>query len=477
MNNNKQENEALRIFTQTPEQFPMVHKCINSQSLLLNAANQINEQEPVLKVIWAGKLDEKNNRIICQMTAQEGYVAKSYLASIVDKEGNIVTEEAFVCFDQNMAFSTLTIPRTIFADCSVRMKLAVIDPHIRSVSKTIPLDNFDVEDIDAEYEISAPVVTRKGEYDRINISYYASSSKSSFDYVYPGTISKQMYFPSSGRITIRNTELKNADMKLTVSDGKVQAEYPMRPDIIVEDDTITYSFNEEWTGIKLSDCYKKEGSAYTHADYLLTVEALKTDDHKITLLITNIDAIIKGKKGSSIKEIKKIDVYLDCFAKGTQISMADGSVKAVENICSGDLIKTKDGRESRVRQVQVQDDCQVLGIGLESGRELSLTDGHAVYTKDGIFPASRLKEGQEVITETGTDRIRHIVPQCESTYRVYALFLEGSDEWLFADGVMVHSSDSGEVFNDRDWVREDLPEEWHTDYDNALKAGLIYGRC
>lgn len=40
---------------------------------------------------------------------------------------------------------------------------------------------------------------------------------------------------------------------------------------------------------------------------------------------------------------------------------------------------------------------------------------------------------------------------------------------------MVYSEDGGELFRDRDWVREQLPEEWREDYDNAREAGLIYG--
>lgn len=484
---NNSENEALAIFRNNPEQFPMIHKCLEAQSELLNAANQMDGKEPDMDVIWVGKVDDMNNGIICKMIADEGYIAKAYLARVIYKGSNEIEKADFVSFSTNMAFARLVVPRSKFADCSVEMEMAMIDPSARSFSKTIPLNTYSVEKIDVDYEITAPAITRQNADNKIHISYYAFSSESYYDYVYKeGRAKDQMYFPSVGKITIKDIkdkELSDVDMKLIVSDGIRHMEHPEKPNIKLTDNTIEYSFNYTWTGKRLSDCFNTAKYTNANAYYLLDIEVLLEKEKGgdiIKILITNIEAIsgktIEEKLYNSIKKIEEIEVYLDCFAEGTLITMADGSKKTVESIQSGDLIKTKDNMKSTVKDVQIQEDMQVLTICLESGMELSLTDGHAVYTKDGVFPVSRLKEGQELIMEEGIDRIKEIIPHCERRYSVYSLFLEGGDEWLFANGAMVHSSDSGDLFKDRDWVREDLPEEWRKDYDNALRAGIVYGQ-
>lgn len=483
---NNPDNEALKTLTMNTAQFPQAAACIRSmpqepktavrlRSCAANAPEQPNTQEDaVLEVIWAGRHDAKNHRVICQLTSKDESVLNSYYAKVVDQAGTVIAQDRFVSFDQDIAFANLIVPKDIFETCSVRMDMAMVGRSVKTASKTIPLSDFDVKDLNAVFEIDAPKITRSGSYDKISISYYQSSSKANYDYVYPGRSSNQMYFPSGGRIVVDGVELKGASGRLTISDGKREVTCYKPLVMEAEDSVITYSFQEKWENTKLTDCFEVQ-RVFAKADYLLVIDAIDADMRVITFMVTNIASLIEQGDKDRVKEIQQIDVYLDCFAGGTEIGMADGSVKTVENVRPGDFISTPGGGRAAVSKVQEVEECQVLTFILQSGGRLSLTDGHAVCTKDGVFPAFRLRAGQEVITKEGTDKIVRVVPQCERLYTVYALFLEGEEQWLYANGVKVHSSDGGELFADRDWVREDLPEEWQRDYDNALKAGMLYG--
>lgn len=481
---NSYERETLQIFEGKEEQFPMICRHIEEGTPVMQAIGQAGgNSAPVFEVIWAGPEDENNVRVICQMTNVDGSMVNSYLAKVLDKNEKEVDRANFVNFGCNTVFAKLTVPKDIFKECSVYMEMArIATTPVRSSFGSFPLKDFAIEDSEIKYYITTPKIERKIRDDRIKISYYAFSSKTDYDYIYGGRYSDpyrraqgHMYFPSEGSVVINNIKLEDARATLKINGGKGYIMYPGNPKITVSDSDIHYKFDPQWSNTKLSDCFDLNRSN-AEALYALQIRALKEKSgDTISIIITNDEAILDGETAANMKRIEPIDVYLDCLAKGTQISMADGTTKPIENICRGDLVRVKDGGSASVREVTMHKECQVVSLILGSGSELALTGGHAVYTKDGIYPVSRLKVGQKVFTENGTDVIDKILPYCERTYDVYSLHLDGG-EWLFANGMMVYGSDNPLLFSDRDWVREDLPKEWLTDYDNALKAGILYGK-
>lgn len=473
---NTYKSETLQIFEGKEELFPMISQHIQRRTPMKRAIRQAeSNSDPILEVIWAGPKDEQNAEVICQMSHADSSMVNSYVAKILNNEGVEIDRAAFVGFECNTAFAKLTVPKSIFKECSVYMELASIAVvPLAILHNEIMLNQFDISDLEIEYNIIAPVIRRQNAENPIMISYYAGSSESRYDYVYDGRRQDQMYFPSEGTITIHNIRIKSASATLRINGGKGYVMYPCSPVVDASDSDIYYQFCDKWNGTKLSDCFDLH-SVNANTLYRLEISATNQPGRIITIVITNDKALTDNEKADRIIKIGPIKSYLDCLAKGTQISMADGSTKLIENICKGDLVKTKDGGSASVREVIMQEECQVVDLILRSGRILVLTDGHAVYTKDGVYPVSRLKKGQEVVTEDGTDMIDEIVPYCERTYNVYTLYLDGG-EWLFANGVVVYGSDNPDLFSDRDWVREGLPEEWLTDYDNALKAGILYGK-
>ncbi len=408
------EYESLQFFRQNAQRFPKTTSCLESGKVQMcvtrgNACSEeAVDEKTKMRVICAGRQDEQNCYIICQIASVTDGLIHSFVARVEDGNGREVTRAHFVSFETNRAFARLIIPAAIFHQCGVFMEAASISENRVDVEKygEVSLKDLYVEQIEASYQIGAPVITRKGvQADRIEITYYdRACNKANYDYVYHGRDNydgtDQMYLDSYGSILLKDIELERADAVLTVSKGKDEygsgypgKKYPGQAKMEVKGNYISYQFERKWEGVSVTKCLG--GFGYAMVDYLLEIE---------------------------------------CRAEG-----------------------------------------QVLGIYMDNGEELNLTAGHAVNTVDGIYPAVRLRAGQQVVTENGAGTIRQILPRCGRSYRVYHLCLEEGAKWLYAGGTMVYSEDGGELFRDRDWVREQLPEEWREDYDNAREAGLIYG--
>lgn len=408
------EYESLQFFRQNAQRFPKTTSCLESGKVQMcvtrgNACSEeAVDEKTKMRVICAGRQDEQNCYIICQIASVTDGLIHSFVARVEDGNGREVTRAHFVSFETNRAFARLIIPAAIFHQCGVFMEAASISENRVDVEKygEVSLKDLYVEQIEASYQIGAPVITRKGvQADRIEITYYdRACNKANYDYVYHGRDNydgtDQMYLDSYGSILLKDIELERADAVLTVSKGKDEygsgspgKKYPGQAKMEVKGNYISYQFERKWEGVSVTKCLG--GFGYAMVDYLLEIE---------------------------------------CRAEG-----------------------------------------QVLGIYMDNGEELNLTAGHAVNTVDGIYPAVRLRAGQQVVTENGAGTIRQILPRCGRSYRVYHLCLEEGAQWLYAGGTMVYSDDGEELFRDRDWVREQLPEEWREDYDNAREAGLIYG--
>lgn len=488
------EYESLQFFRQNAQRFPMTTRCLASGKVQMHVkrgntcSEDAEDEKAQMRIICAGRQDEQNCYIICRITSVLGGVMHSFVVRVEDGDGREVTKAHFVSFETNRAFARLIIPASIFHQCRVFMEAASICETRVDVQdqEGVSLKDLYVEQIEASYQIGAPVITRKGiQADRIEITYYGwGCDKENYDYVYHGRSTTsgidQMYFDSYGSILLKDIQLERADAVLTVSKGKdgygpdcPGKKYPGQAKMEVRGNYISYQFEQRWEGVKVTECLGD--FVYAMVDYLLEIEAVTTEHQILCLIITNKKELLAGGMDSHIKEILPIHAYVDCFGEGTMISMADGSKKAVEEIREGELVATKEGNAS-VRKIGCRGEGQVLGIYMDDGEELDLTAGHAVNTVDGIYPAIRLRAGQQVVTENGVGTIRQIMPRCDRSYRVYHLCLEEGAKWLYAGGTMVYSEDGEELFRDRDWVREQLPKEWWEDYDNAWKAGLIYGK-
>lgn len=147
-----------------------------------------------------------------------------------------------------------------------------------------------------------------------------------------------------------------------------------------------------------------------------------------------------------------------CFVVGTEVTMADGSKKKIEDVEIGEKLLGQDGSINTVLEF---DHPQLGGrdlIGI-NGNGKFMTPEHPVYTRDGwkaVSVAATLEEqphladimigdlqvGDEILTETGEYiKIESIeVYSEEPDQKVYNFKLDGNHTY-YADGLLVHNKD------------------------------------
>ncbi len=139
-----------------------------------------------------------------------------------------------------------------------------------------------------------------------------------------------------------------------------------------------------------------------------------------------------------------------CFAAGTEISLVDGSTRAIESIAKGDLVKTLDSEGRRViaevlSTVEIEhNNCYIISF---SGSELTITDDHPLLTVHGQWATVRggyssyvhgetvqLAIGDRIQTESGMVIVKEItvVDEVVQTYAIKELSV---GTVVFANGI------------------------------------------
>ena len=131
-----------------------------------------------------------------------------------------------------------------------------------------------------------------------------------------------------------------------------------------------------------------------------------------------------------------------CFASGTPILMADGTIKPIEQVKAGDLVMGFSGDAARVKQTYHRTSDQIREIRYRNSvgelRRLVTTDGHLFWTTNGKWKAARKLDSDDVLT--GPDRSPwQIVSnvRINRAMEVYNLDVEKYRSY-FANGVLVH---------------------------------------
>ncbi|HYO76011.1 MAG TPA: Hint domain-containing protein [Thermoanaerobaculia bacterium] len=208
---------------------------------------------------------------------------------------------------------------------------------------------------------------------------------------------------------------------------------------------------------------------------------------------------VPGPVLPNAKRIDPLTFTFGCFAAGTRVLMADGSIKAIEDIKAGDVvIADGSGRRLTVRETTAGLEFPPMVVITDAaGHTLSITEGHAVVIQDGsrtrVVLAKELKAGDVVFTsdmalENG--RPRNFKPSRivkidrrkddRHVYNVYLGVRENgerfgtTDTTLIADGILTGDNAMqefyGAAFNFKPKnVKTFLPREWHRDYENHLQ--------
>ncbi|EAR10566.1 Hint domain-containing protein [Reinekea blandensis] len=171
-----------------------------------------------------------------------------------------------------------------------------------------------------------------------------------------------------------------------------------------------------------------------------------------------------------------------CVAKGSLIAMADGSVKAIEDVMIGDVVLS-DGKAMQVTDTSIGYEAEpMIAITDDLGHNVLLTRTHPVQTSNrGVIWAEEVQAGDQLMTQQGSSTVTAVEEQLFND-TVHNLELEPAsgtnetDELMFANGIAIGDLgyQSSLTFKDKapstvEATLEQLPEAWHQDYLNSLK--------
>ncbi|MCJ8272960.1 MAG: Hint domain-containing protein [Psychrosphaera sp.] len=203
---------------------------------------------------------------------------------------------------------------------------------------------------------------------------------------------------------------------------------------------------------------------------------------------------IDGMTNFYTQSLEKIKLGYSCLARGTMITMADGTQKAIEDILNGDMVMGALAQSSlAVQPMKVVDTSigvealKMFRIYTANGEEILMTETHPVSTANkGIVWGKELKKGDRILTADGSVVITKIKKEKykDNVYNLKLAPVEGSTiapgQYLgmFANGLLVGDLDTQDEHNYKDqYIRETpaeklqrMPEKWKADYISSLNS-------
>lgn len=221
---------------------------------------------------------------------------------------------------------------------------------------------------------------------------------------------------------------KNRDFMLQlISNGAAVFDTAYWNDIkwIVSGRTISWSFPTNWHNrLKSSEFHAANSVRFYCKMVVMTKSGIP-----VPLVISSSGT---NSNDPSYKKIKPIEIQWGCFAKGTAITMSDGSLKPVETISKGDAVRTINGI-AKVTSIVKGEESRMIVISTVHGNRLILTKDHPVLTEKGWKTASELSAADRLLTVSGTDRISEL-HFCDYNGTVYSFCID-SDDAILADGI------------------------------------------
>ena len=456
--------------------FPMAYKAFSGKNEYhpLTTGNDCDAcRMQVLHVAYiAGDYEKILVRILIESVKKEGYDILTL--SVLDKEsGDVIAENLKFDFtgDDNVIDAVCPIKERNYKDVIIKAGLSKVTTGNEAYCYLgeLTLGEFEI-DIQGEFHIDDPVIKKEKGKNQINISYY-NANWYVFDYLYESARKDGcLYIPFKGQIDIKNGSMALIDRYyLTVAYRKdsprryANAECPT-PVGLRNMHTIAWEFNPNWK-LPYNDILKE---LYTQVTCTLQIEAVTTDGNAVTFIITTDNSNRNLSERSYV--LPPIEIYRDCFVKGTQITLQNGVKTAVENVRKGDVVVCHDGSCSAVSDINGTPLRQTLGqFVLENGMELSTTLGHLIMTADGLKPFVLLTEEDRVLTENGLSKIQSISKTPGQDSDIYVLSL-ANGRTLMANGIAV--SDSKARLTDEEKkanARCMVPKEFRQDYDSWIE--------
>jgi hypothetical protein len=184
----------------------------------------------------------------------------------------------------------------------------------------------------------------------------------------------------------------------------------------------------------------------------------------------------------------KIQVQYGCIAEGTEVLMADGSRKKIENVAVGDTLMAPGNTIAKVRGRTVGWDTDFVSLTDAAGDKVVVTPAHPVILEKGPIKAEKVLVGDRIRRADGSwSEVVKAVRDTKTQRNVYNLVLNPKSDSpppvekseFFAGGILVGDGDLQHSLmtppEDTRSIAERLPKEWQVDYANYLKEHAAKG--
>lgn len=113
-----------------------------------------------------------------------------------------------------------------------------------------------------------------------------------------------------------------------------------------------------------------------------------------------------------------------CLAKGTILTMADGSKQRIEEVKIGDMVAVPDARAKRIVEVYTGYEEKINELKLVNGIILKATSNHPIMTEKGYKRLTELNPLDKVVIRENQLESIEIIAEVEADTRVYNVLLE-----------------------------------------------------
>ncbi len=265
------------------------------------------------------------------------------------------------------------------------------------------------------------------------VIFYNNRTGSDCDYYYnnvsTGEYDTEVNIDFSGSVTFIDGFKpmyvdKNKDFKLQlINKGAAAFNSAYWNDIKwdVNGNTLSWTFPTNWHNrLSSSQFHAADSVEFYCKMYIMTQSNI------LVPIVISSSAI--EHKDPSYKQIKPIEIQWGCFAKGTKITMSNGTAKPVETIQKGDIVRTMNGT-AKVTSIVKGEESRMIVISTAHGNRLILTKDHPVLTENGWKTASELSAADRLLTSSGTDRISEL-HFCNYHGTVYSFSIDSDDAIL-----------------------------------------------
>ncbi|MBL4709527.1 MAG: hypothetical protein JKY48_13920 [Flavobacteriales bacterium] len=181
--------------------------------------------------------------------------------------------------------------------------------------------------------------------------------------------------------------------------------------------------------------------------------------------------------------IPQICIVQGCLAKGTMITLADGSTKPVEDFVGGEMVQSS-GKDRQVGATTTgKEFIPIYRIKTENGKKVIISSRHPIPTSDGMKLVRNLKVGDEVTTEEGPSQISSIIKEkYDQTVHNFTVGDDGDAAEgvanMYANGILVGdlASQAHYAHIDKkrgrtlDELKEEISAEWHKDLESDFNS-------